>query len=358
MNTSLLFIAKNLNFNLVLVYIVNFRLNLMDKLSRQLLNILQFDFPLVSKPFLVIARKLGVSETKVITTIKLLKKKKIIREISGLFDSRKLGFASLLVALKVKPRMLNKVALTINACPLVSHNYARKDEWNLWFTLTHHKNIPREKAVSKLASQPGIEDYMLLPPVKVFKQDILFDLVNKKLKQYRYSFKEQKKCNNANNYTIKYMDKVYLSALETDLPIISEPFDLISKKYKISREQLFIRAQDYMKRGLMRRFGASLNHWLIGYKVNAMVVWNIPPEEVSEAAEKMIKFPQVGHCCQRVKRPNWNYNLYCTLHCKNYNECERVINLIARRIKLNDYKILFSTKEYKKERIKFFSPKF
>lgn len=324
----------------------------MDKLNRQILNILQFDFPLVPRPFSRVADKLKISESEVIALIKLLKKKKIIREISGLFNSRRLGFISTLVAFKVEPKLLDKVALVINSHPGVSHNYSRQDEWNLWFTLTAPRGISLRKEVEKLSNQYGVKDYMILPMLDAFKGDVRFDLgggnVPKK-KILDNSFEED------DIFNLTEEDKVYLSLLEEDLPIVSKPFELIAKRHNMSESDLLSKAHFYIENRLMKRFSASLDHLKIGFKTNAMVVWNAPLEKVEKVALKIIKFPQVGHCYQRAKYPNWDYSLYCTVHGKNHKECETTISSIAQKISVKDYKVLYSLKEYKKKRTKIFA---
>ncbi|SVD18425.1 uncharacterized protein METZ01_LOCUS371279, partial [marine metagenome] len=107
----------------------------MDKLDTEILNEIQWEFPLVIKPFDEIAKKFGISSDEVKTKLIQLKRKGVLRQLSAIFDTRKLGYTSSLVAMEIEPDKLESVAHQINKHPGVSHNYEREHEFNLWFTL-------------------------------------------------------------------------------------------------------------------------------------------------------------------------------------------------------------------------------
>lgn len=144
------------------------------------------------------------------------------------------------------------------------------------------------------------------------------------------------------------LDKSIISLISQDIPLVKEPFRNLSLKLGIKQEVLLKRLKFYKEKNLLRKFCASLNHRKIGFAYNAMVVWNIPDKLIDQAGSLMAVFPQVSHCYQREKACDWNYNLYSMIHGKSKKECLDVVKGIYRKIGCKDYKILFSSEEYKK----------
>ncbi|MBI4305570.1 MAG: Lrp/AsnC family transcriptional regulator, partial [Chloroflexi bacterium] len=150
----------------------------LDHIDRELLNILQSSFPLVEEPFKQIAGQLGIGEDDVFVRIRALKKKNVVRQISAIFDTRRLGYRSALVAMRFPPGKLHAGAKHINRHPGVSHNYARDGQFNLWFTLAVPPGETLEETVARMAKETGAESTRVLPTVKFFKIGVNFDMVN------------------------------------------------------------------------------------------------------------------------------------------------------------------------------------
>lgn len=152
---------------------------------------------------------------------------------------------------------------------------------------------------------------------------------------------------------LKDLDKAMISLLSQDIPLIRRPFKNLAQRAGIEEKILISRLKAYKKNGLMRKFSAALNHRKIGFKHNAMVVWNIPQKLIHKAGSLMAAFSQISHCYQRAKAPGWNYNLYSMIHGRSKKECLDVVKDIARKTGCKDYKVLFSSQEYKKTAAKF-----
>jgi len=148
-------------------------------------------------------------------------------------------------------------------------------------------------------------------------------------------------------------DQNIISLISQDIPLVNEPFKNLSLQLGIKQEVLLKRLNSYKKKDLLRKFCASLNHRKIGFEHNAMVVWNIPDELIDKAGSLMSAFAQVSHCYQRKKSADWNYNLYSMIHGRSKKECLDVVGQIYRKIGGQDYKVLFSLKEYKKTAARF-----
>ncbi|MCL6519159.1 MAG: AsnC family transcriptional regulator [Armatimonadetes bacterium] len=146
----------------------------MDYLDRQILNIIQTDFPLESRPFQTIAERLGTTESEILLRVRQLIESGVIRKIGPVFDSRKLGYESTLIAMKVPENRLLEVATIVNEFPQVTHNYGRRHKYNLWFTLVCQNSSEIDNIVSQIRAKTGISDIYLLPAERMFKIDVNF----------------------------------------------------------------------------------------------------------------------------------------------------------------------------------------
>lgn len=146
----------------------------------------------------------------------------------------------------------------------------------------------------------------------------------------------------------KELDKAIISLVSKDIPLLERPFENLARIAGIEEKILISRLKAYKKNGLMRKFSAALNHRKIGFKHNAMVVWNIADNHAAQAGTLMASFFQVSHCYQRRRAPGWNYNLYSMIHGRTKEECFKTVREISRKLGSCDYRILFSSKEYKK----------
>jgi len=144
--------------------------------DRKLLNIVQKDFPVCKNPYRVIGEKIGLSEAEVLERLRDLKRQGIVRRIGGVFDSKKLGYKSCLIAVRVTPEKLEEVAAFINRFPGVTHNYRRTHSFNLWFTLTASSEEKFDEIIDLIKRRPGVEQLELLPAIRVFQTQVTFKL--------------------------------------------------------------------------------------------------------------------------------------------------------------------------------------
>lgn len=147
----------------------------MDSLDRVILNILQKEFPLTTRPWKDIGEKVGLSESEIIDRVSRLKAAGIIRRIGGVFDSRRLGFYSTLCAIRVDEGDIERVAAVINTYPGVTHNYQRDDEYNLWFTLTAPSEVEAREYLAAIEEAAGVQ-IVSLPARKVYKIEVTFEM--------------------------------------------------------------------------------------------------------------------------------------------------------------------------------------
>ncbi len=140
----------------------------LDSLDRQLLDIIQTDFPLDPRPYAVLGQRLGISEEQALERVRALRVKKIIRRLGANFQSAKLGFVSTLCAAKVPEAKLETFISEVNAQPGVTHNYLRDHSYNVWFTLISPSREQARKILDQISARTGIV-ILDLPATKFFK---------------------------------------------------------------------------------------------------------------------------------------------------------------------------------------------
>lgn len=147
----------------------------LDDIDRQILSLLQSDFPLAAQPYKVMAEGMGISEAEVLDRIVTMKSTGLIRRIGGIIDTRSLGYYSTLCAAMVPVSRIDAAVAAINRLPGVTHNYLRDHEYNLWFTLTVPSQQEAVGTLEDLESTLGIE-IVSMPAEKVFKIRVNFNM--------------------------------------------------------------------------------------------------------------------------------------------------------------------------------------
>jgi DNA-binding Lrp family transcriptional regulator len=323
-----------------------------DETDRKLLNDIQWVFPLVDRPYSELAKNYGISEQEVMRRIAGLKKLGLIRQINAIFDTRRLGYKSALIAFAVKPEKLDEVAEKVNEHPGVSHNYERNHEYNMWFTLAVPPDSDMKDELDRMAALDGVVKYRLLPTLKMYKIGVKLDMVNEDAEKPKQT--DEVKELNPERLEITERDKEFVRELQKDLPVIEEPFREMATNLGITTQELFAKAKEYEGTGLMRRFAAILRHRDAGFVANGMVVWNVPEDRVDKVGFALAAFPQVSHCYRRPVYPDWQYNVFSMVHARSLEAAENMAVEMSRQIGISDYRILFSSREFKKERVKYF----
>ncbi len=324
----------------------------MDDLDRELLNEIQWTFPLVTRPFDAIARKFDTTPKNVKERLIRLKQAGVLRQLSAIFDTRKLGYTSSLVAMEIDPDRLEHVASMINTHPGVSHNYERDHQFNLWFTLAVPPGSDLKSEVEKFSVLEGIKKVRMLPTLKLFKIGVKLDMVDEK--KHKVAPSEGKKEVRDVPFEPTEEDKNFVREMQNDMDIIDEPFVKSAEILGITEDELFERMRYYEGIGVMRRFAAILRHRQIGFTANGMIVWKVPESRISDVGENLGAFPQVSHCYQRPTYPDWPYNVFSMIHCKTHEEANEMARTIQKQIHVDDYRILFSSREFKKTRVEYF----
>jgi len=251
-----------------------------DELDKEILNEIQWTFPLVKEPFAEIAKKFSISNEELKERLIKLKHKGVLRQLSAIFDTRKLGYSSSLVAMEIEPDQLEHVAQQVNRHPGVSHNYERNHQFNLWFTLAVPPGSDLEKELEKFSKLQGIKKVRMLPTLKLFKIGVKLDMVDEKKHDVKPS-EEKKKIVDV-KFEPTEDDKEFIRQLQKDMQIVDRPFLKAAQTLGVTEEQIFEKLQHYEKIGVMRRFAAILRHREAGFTANGMIVWKVPEERIME----------------------------------------------------------------------------
>ena len=324
----------------------------MDNLDKEILNEIQWTFPLVIQPYHEIAKKFNITPEVAKERLIHLKKIGILRQLSAIFDTRKLGYKSSLVAMEIEPEKLDFIAHQINRHPGVSHNYERNHQFNLWFTLAVPPGSDLKTEVDKFSKLEGIKKIRLLPTIQLFKIGVKLDMVDGKKHDVKPT-EEKKKIRDV-KFVATEKDKEFIRELQKDLEIVDRPFLNAAQKLGISEKDVFDKLKYYEEIGVMRRFAAILRHRDAGFVANGMIVWKVPEERITPVGEKLGAFPQISHCYQRPVYKDWPYNVFSMIHCKSEDEAKDMAKVIQKEINVDEYKILFSAREFKKTRVEYF----
>lgn len=149
-------------------------------------------------------------------------------------------------------------------------------------------------------------------------------------------------------------DEEIIARLSGDIPEGKEPFKVLAEELNLPEESLLRKINEWKQKGIIRRFGTILNHRAVGYEENAMVVWRVPAERSREVGKIMVYFPEVSHCYERAAQPGWNYNLYTMVHGRMRDECKKIAKNISKEVGIRDYRLLYSTRQFKKTSMKYF----
>jgi DNA-binding Lrp family transcriptional regulator len=320
--------------------------------DKELLNEIQWTFPLVTRPFDTIAKKFDTTPEIIKEKLNNLKEIGVLRQLSAIFDTRKLGYTSSLVAMEIEHDKLDYVASQINRHPGVSHNYERDHQFNLWFTLAVPPGADLNSELEKFNVLKGIKKVRMLPTLQLFKIGVKLDMVDDK--KHEVAPTEEKKEIKNIKFEPTEEDKDFIRELQKDMEIIDEPFVNAAKNLGITEDELFSKMKHYESMGVLRRFAAILRHRQVGFTANGMIVWKVPEDRITSVGETLGSFPQVSHCYERPTYDDWPYNVFSMIHCKTHDEAYEVAKIIQDQIDVNEYKILFSSREFKKTRVEYF----
>jgi len=318
-------------------------------LEFQLLNAWQRDFPLLPRPFAVLGEKVGAGETAVLATLARLQQRGAVSRVGAVFAPRRIG-ASTLAALAAPPDRLEEVAALVSRRPEVNHNYQREHRYNLWFVVTASDPRRLAETLDAIAAATGCP-VMSLPLQEEFHIDLGFDLAGKDEKAVRAH-----PClgNAPSSVAPSAEDQVLMAALQPGLELVARPFASLAARAGMSEAAVLDRIGAWLETGIVKRFGVVVRHHELGYRANAMTVFDVPDDQVSAVGARLAREEGVTLCYRRARHlPEWPYNLYCMVHGRSREE---VLPVIERLCRVAGYpcEALFSLRRFKQRGARYF----
>ncbi|MGZ8734630.1 MAG: siroheme decarboxylase subunit alpha, partial [Acidimicrobiia bacterium] len=228
----------------------------LDDVDKELLNAVQWDFPLVERPYAALADRLGITEAEVLDRLAKVKELGVLRQLSAIYDTRALGYSSALVAAKLDPDHIDAAAAIISAHPGVSHNYKRNHEYNLWYTLATPPGEDFDAHLDVLHTASGAHVTRKLPTLVLYKIGVKLDMTgatsaNAKAEVLAHEQPERRPDMQAPE--LSDLEIAAISVLQDDLPLVEEPFAAQGARIGVDGATVLELLQSFKDRKLMRR---------------------------------------------------------------------------------------------------------
>jgi siroheme decarboxylase len=329
-----------------------------DDTDRRLMNLLQSSFPLDPEPFGLVAGEASLELDDVMARTQRLLDHRIIREITPIFDTRALGYSSMLVAAKVDTENPHRAARIINSHPGVSHNYLRTHEFNLWFTIATppDSELGLEGTLEVLQRLTGAESIRQLPTLCLFK--INMNLEMEKGTEALAAAVDTSPPRELEPQPYDELDIAVIRALQGPMEVTDRPYDRAAADVGMTTDAFLDHLRGMIDRRLLRRVAAILYHRRAGFSANGMGVWRVPEDRIQQMGAQMASVRGISHCYQRPTYPDWPYSVFTMAHGRSKEECDAILDSIADAHGLHgeDRAVLYSSTEFKKIRLHYFTP--
>lgn len=319
----------------------------LDPIDFALLNDWQRGFPLVSRPYAALARRLGLPESAVIARLEHLIDQGMVSRVGAVFRPHTLGWSTL-AAVSVPEDRIMAVAKVINSYPEINHNYEREHEFNLWFVAT----APRREQVAQVLTEIGrAADSLVLdlPMLESFHIDLGFDLRSRQARPPHLDPVRRPQENHVPP-PLESADYALAAALEAGLTLTARPYARLAAALGVGEAAVLARLARLLELGVIRRFGIVVRHHELGYAANAMVVWDVPDAAASEVGRLLARQAAVTLCYRRPRRlPAWRYNLFSMVHGQDRQAVSAEVARLRRELGLEPLacQVLFSRRRFK-----------
>jgi DNA-binding Lrp family transcriptional regulator len=311
-----------------------------DPVDQRLLDGWQRDFPLVSRPYASIGQMINLDEDQVIIRLDRLKASGAISRIGATIRPNTIA-VSTLAAIAVPEKQISEVAAIIGGEEGVNHSYLREHRLNLWFVATAPDDRALQASLERIETTSGLPVHSF-PLLTAFNIDLGFSLKNPKAHKPDRGLRK--------TLSLDGTDRLIMQALTQGLRVVSHPFAVLADELGLSETVVLNRIRRLSDAGYLTRVGVILRHRALGWRSNAMVVWQVPVERIIPAGKALAALPGVTLCYQRQTVPDvWPYTLYCMIHARSRHEAMDTLTRATALPDLQDIKheVLFSTHCFK-----------
>jgi DNA-binding Lrp family transcriptional regulator len=322
----------------------------METLTQRLLNDFQRDFPLSPRPFDQIARSLDTDSSTVLARLRVLQRQGAVSRVGPVFRPNTVG-VSTLAAIAAAEADLERIGTLVSAFPEVNHNYEREHRYNLWFVCTAADQPALARTLGLIGETTG-HAVLTLPLVRAFHIDLAFDMRTgaKSVSPQplgdgpiRERVRERRAGEPAGSGDL-------IERVQDGLPLVSRPYRDVATSLGWSERNVIRELRRMIDAGIIRRLGVVVRHRELGYRANAMVVWDVPVRRIDELGRRLSREPRVTLCYQRRRRPpDWPYNLFCMVHGRDRDEVRACVDDMTARLEMGDIRhaVLFSGRRFK-----------
>ena len=309
----------------------------LDELDWRLMNGWQRALPLVPRPFQVIAERMDTTEDRIISRLENLIDSGAISRVGATCRPNTLA-ASTLAAVAAPKERIDEVAYIINAQEGVNHSYLRENEWNIWFVATGPDRAFVDSILDRISRETGLRvlDLRLMRP---FNVDLGFALDGSN------ALPAPRAVNT--DIAIDDVDRAVMQALSEGMAPTARPFADLAERLGQSEEVVIDRVQKLASAGILSRIGLIVRHRALGWRANAMCVFDVPPDRIAECGTALTAVQGVTLCYERRPVADvWPYTLYCMIHGRSRAETLDVLSQarVAAHLVTYDYRVLFSTR--------------
>jgi len=323
----------------------------LTSLERRLLDRYQRGFPLAARPFRAVAEVLDSDEAAVLLALRRLTQAQVLSRLGPVFRPHVFG-ASTLAAMAVPDARLDEVAALVSARPEVNHNYRREHRFNLWFVVAGADAGQVRSVLDALAASTGLP-VLDLPLLTDYHIDLGFPLDG------TAPVREIRAAARPRPLMLTPLERRVVAVVQGGLPLLPRPYAELARRAGCAETELVDRLERWLAGGQIRRLGLVVRHHELGFRANAMAVWDIADDTVDHVGEKLASFPFVTLCYRRPRRPpHWRYNLFCMIHGRDRATVEEQHRRLVDECGLARVPraLLFSTRRYKQQGARYCRP--
>ncbi len=320
---------------------------------------LQRGIPLCARPFEALARELDCAESDLLEFISKCRREGLVRRFGAVFDTRRLGYRSVLCAAAVPSDVLDAVAAKVTPFLGVTHCYLREPAPsrgsgipaasipNLWFTLSYPSDV-FDAMADEIRARLAPHTVAFLPATRRYKVDVVFGAATR----------AQEERTEDDSGPLGARDRAVVAALQGDTEVRAGYFAAVAEKARMKEWDLLSTLELWRRRGRLKRIGLLLAHRTAGYVANGMCCWRVEGD-TTDAGRALAARDEVTHCYERPYSESFPYNLFAMVHATSSDEARAqhagLHQSLMEAIGCEPATLMMlSTKEYKKTSMTFF----
>ncbi|MDD5217023.1 MAG: hypothetical protein PHS88_02855 [Candidatus Omnitrophica bacterium] len=326
----------------------------MDDIDRRLLSLLEQGIPIQLQPYDALAKKIGMDVADLLLRISTMKADGVIRQISGIFDTRRLGYQFALGAMSLPAEIVEYGENIIFDHPGVGFVCRRPHEFNVWFSLYVPPMTLAEDHMHRLHRLSGSHRTLLLPAIRCFKSGATACAADEVWENEREHETDDRVPSRVILPDLTPTDIECIRVLQEDLPLVDEPFQKLAEGLKLGEVAFLQLLRGLVQRGYLRRMAAVVPFRRARAVSGATIAWQVPQERRQEVGKGIASNPEVCGCCQRATYPDFPYSIYAVVRSGERDECEALAREIGSKVGFWPHVILTNLSERKKGRLKYF----